>query len=206
MAHAQRLPEAAEQHLLMRDQPGQPHAVDRRRPCGRPPPRSAPPCALPCPTARRASRRGAAPRSRSRACGARSASPPPSSARRRARSWERSGSCRATARPPLAAASSCSWSRPVVPTTTWVSCSRHRRVFSNTVDGHREVDDHVGARLARAPAPATCRAPGRRAPRAPCRPRLRRRRRRSRPSGPRRPKPRRGSRLGGVAELGSDGP
>ena len=32
-------------------------------------------------------------------------------------------------------ASSCSWSRPVVPTTAWVSRSRHRRVFSNTVEG-----------------------------------------------------------------------
>ena len=91
---------------------------------------------------------------------------------------------RATARPPPAAPRPAPASSPVVPTTTWVSCSRHRRVFSNTVDGHREVDDHVRARLRRAPARATCRAPGRRGPPAPCR---RRPRPRRRPSAPMRP-------------------
>ena len=59
------------------------------RPRGRRPPRSARPCASPCPRARRASRRGAARRSRSRACAARSASRPPSSAPRRSRSSAR---------------------------------------------------------------------------------------------------------------------
>ena len=91
--------------------------------------RSARRCAWRCPTARRAFGRGEAPRSRTRACAGQRASRPPSSGRRRSRSWEPRTDL-PSRRPPAPRSP-----RRSCPSTQWTPASRHARALASAESG-----------------------------------------------------------------------
>ncbi len=196
VADAQRLTDVAEQHLLVGDQAGQAHRVDRRRRRRRSPRPSA------------AAVRAAVPLGASSLaswcssmisafamCLAASAAKRIISTAPIAKFGATSTFARgpSPSRAASAAARSACRSKPVVPTTACTPARRHASAFCERRVRAREVDDHVGVAAARRPARPP--AAGRRGRSAACPLRPRRRRIRSGPyARRRRRRPRRSSR------------
>ena len=190
MADRQRLARPAEDHLPVRDEPGEPHGVDRRAPAA-----AAPPSPSPSPRARRASGRGGARRSRPAAA----PSPPrprsASSAPHRARSWVRR---RRQLVHVFARAATRSWSKPVVLITTGTPARARADVLLDGRPRGRPRPRRRGA-TRRARARPSSRAGPSTEPTLPCRPR-------SNTFMPHAPDERRVDALDRRPEAGLDGP
>ena len=126
-------------HLLVGDDPRQAHGVDRHlAPAAS---ASAAPCALRCPTARRAWPGGGTRRSRRACMWRRPRRRSASSAPRRSRS---SAPRSTLPGPPATASRRSSTAKPVVPITTWTPAARRLARVGDRLVGLGEVDEDVG--------------------------------------------------------------